>query len=45
MGLELKLEKTRIAHTLKQLDQQKPGFDFWRFTIRQFPQGKNGTEF
>ena len=40
MGLELKPEKTRLAHTLNQLDQQKPGFDFLGFTIRQFPQGE-----
>jgi RNA-directed DNA polymerase len=39
MGLELKPEKTRIGHTLKQLEQQVPGFDFLGFTIRQFTQG------
>jgi RNA-directed DNA polymerase len=33
MGLELKPEKTRIAHTL---EGERPGFDFLGFTVRQF---------
>nr|ADO19264.1 hypothetical protein Nfla_8201 [Nostoc flagelliforme str. Sunitezuoqi] len=40
MGLELKPSKTRLAHTLIQYEQEKPGFDFLGFTIQQFPQGK-----
>lgn len=39
MGLELKKEKTRIAHTLKgeESEDGKAGFDFLGFTIKQFP--------
>ncbi|MEQ8975993.1 MAG: group II intron reverse transcriptase/maturase [Coleofasciculus sp. C1-SOL-03] len=46
MGLELKPEKTRLAHTLVQYEQQSPGFDFLGFQIRQFPVGKHhsGTD-
>ncbi len=40
MGLELKPSKTRIAHTLNQYEQEKPGFDFLGFKIQQFPTGK-----
>ncbi|WP_308189974.1 reverse transcriptase/maturase family protein [Nostoc sp. XA010] len=40
MGLELKPSKTRLAHTLNQYEQEKPGFNFLGFTIQQFPQGK-----
>ncbi|MBD2606197.1 group II intron reverse transcriptase/maturase [Scytonema hofmannii FACHB-248] len=40
MGLELKPSKTRLAHTLNQYEQEKPGFDFLGFTIQQFPIGK-----
>ncbi|MHC5722023.1 MAG: group II intron reverse transcriptase/maturase, partial [Nostoc sp.] len=40
MGLELKPSKTRLAHTLNQYEQEKPGFDFLGFTIKQFPLGK-----
>jgi len=40
MGLELKPSKTRLAHTLNQYEQEKPGFDFIGFTIQQFPVGK-----
>nr|WP_293130099.1 reverse transcriptase domain-containing protein [Okeania sp. SIO3I5] len=36
IGLELKPEKTRIAHTLKEYEGNKPGFDFLDFTIRQW---------
>jgi len=38
MGLELKPSKTRIGHTLKEVDG-RAGFDFLGFTIRQFPAG------
>ena len=37
MGLELKPEKTRIAHTLEGSD---PGFDFLGFNVRQYKVGK-----
>lgn len=37
MGLEIKPSKTRITHTLEPIGEQKPGFDFLGFTVRQFP--------
>lgn len=40
IGLEIKPEKTQIVHTLNSLDEQKPGFDFLGFHIRQYPVGK-----
>jgi RNA-directed DNA polymerase len=40
MGLELKPSKTRLAHTLNPVDQEKSGFNFLGFNIRQFPVGK-----
>lgn len=40
MGLELKPEKTRIAHTLNEHEGNQPGFNFLGFTVRQFPVGK-----
>ncbi|MCC5609839.1 reverse transcriptase N-terminal domain-containing protein [Nostoc sp. CHAB 5834] len=40
MGLELKPSKTRLAHTLIQYEQEKPGLTFLGFTIQQFPLGK-----
>ncbi len=40
MGLELKSNKTRVTHTLDNLDGEKPGFDFLGFNIRQFRVGK-----
>ena len=40
MGLELKLSKTRLAHTLEQCEQEEPGFDFLGFNIRQHKVGK-----
>ncbi|MEH2127091.1 group II intron reverse transcriptase/maturase [Nostoc sp.] len=40
MGLELKPSKTRMAHTLTVLEEERPGFDFLGFNIRQFPVGK-----
>ncbi|NEQ78499.1 MAG: group II intron reverse transcriptase/maturase [Okeania sp. SIO2C9] len=36
IGLELKPEKTKIAHTLEEHEGNKPGFDFLGFTIRQW---------
>ncbi len=41
MGLELKPNKTKIAHTLVEYNGGKPGFDFLGFTVRQFPRGKH----
>ena len=35
VGLELKPEKTKIAHTLGEYRRNKPGSDFLGFTIRQ----------
>jgi len=40
MGLELKPSKTRLAHTLNPVDEEKPGFNFLGFNIRQFSVGK-----
>ncbi|MFP3023869.1 MAG: group II intron reverse transcriptase/maturase [Wolbachia sp.] len=37
VGLELKPSKTKISHTLKFSNGQKPGFDFLGFTVRQYP--------
>lgn len=44
MGLELKPSKTRLAHTYKQYEQEKPGFDFLGFTIRQIAVGKTHSK-
>ncbi|MGB3188782.1 MAG: group II intron reverse transcriptase/maturase [Limnoraphis sp.] len=40
MGLELKPSKTRLAHTLEEHLEEKPGFDFLGFNVRQYPTGK-----
>jgi RNA-directed DNA polymerase len=40
MGLELKPSKTRLAHTLNPVENEKPGFNFLGFNIRQFTAGK-----
>jgi RNA-directed DNA polymerase len=40
MGLELKPSKTRMAHTLNRWKNEKPGFNFLGFNIRQFSVGK-----
>jgi RNA-directed DNA polymerase len=40
IGLELKPSKTRLAHTLNRVENEKPGFDFLGFNIRQFSVGK-----
>ncbi|PNW59120.1 UNVERIFIED_CONTAM: group II intron reverse transcriptase/maturase [Euhalothece sp. KZN 001] len=40
MGLELKPSKTRIAHTLENHKNEKAGFDFLGFNIRQNKVGK-----
>jgi len=44
IGLELKPSKTRIAHTLYEYEQQKPGFDFLGFKIRQYKVGKHHSK-
>ncbi|MGD1713138.1 group II intron reverse transcriptase/maturase [Dapis sp. BLCC M172] len=36
VGLELKPEKTKIAHTLEEYENNKPGFDFLGFNVRQY---------
>lgn len=41
IGLELNLEKTKITHTLNEVEGSKPGFDFLGFNIRQYQVGKN----
>ena len=38
--LELKPSKTRIVHTLNELNDNKPGFNFLGFNIRQYKVGK-----
>ena len=38
--LELKPSKTRIVHTLNELNGNKPGFNFLGFNIRQYKVGK-----
>jgi len=45
VGLELKPEKTRIAHTLlsSESEDKKAGFDFLGYNVRQFPAGKYKT--
>ncbi len=40
IGLELKPSKTRLAHTLNAVEDEKPGFNFLGFNIRQFSVGK-----
>jgi RNA-directed DNA polymerase len=40
IGLELKPSKTRISHTLEKHNDEKPGFNFLGFYVRQFPSGK-----
>ncbi|MEB3883651.1 group II intron maturase-specific domain-containing protein, partial [Lyngbya sp. CCY1209] len=45
IGLRLKPEKTRICHTLQEIEvngkKVAPGFDFLGFNIRQYPAGKH----
>jgi len=45
VGLELKPEKTRIAHTLLSSESEDniAGFDFLGYNVRQFPAGKYKT--
>jgi RNA-directed DNA polymerase len=37
----MKPSKTRIAHTLENLEAEPPGFDFLGFEVRQYPVGKH----
>lgn len=41
MGLELKPSKTRLTHTLNMYGEEKPGFNFLGYTVRQFPASKH----
>lgn len=41
MGLELKPSKTRITHTLNDVGEEKAGFNFLGFNVRQFPVGRH----
>jgi RNA-directed DNA polymerase len=45
IGLELKPSKTRICHTLREIEVNgkmvKPGFDFLGWNFRQYPVGKH----
>ncbi len=38
--LQLKPSKTKIVHTLEELEGNKPGFDFLGFNVRQYSVGK-----
>jgi RNA-directed DNA polymerase len=40
LGLALKLNKTRITHTLEEYKGEKPGFDFLGFNVRQYKVSK-----
>ena len=40
MGLELKPSKTRLAHTLENLENEEAGFNFLGFNIRQYKANK-----
>ncbi len=40
LDLELKPSKTKVVHTLNELDEKKPGFDFLGFNIKQYKVGK-----
>lgn len=44
IGLELRPEKTRIAHTLKNMGEEKPGFNFLGFNVRQYELGKHQSK-
>ena len=41
LGLEISESKTRICHTLNDSEEEKPGFDFLGWNIRQYEVGKN----
>lgn len=42
--IRLELNKIQITHTLYSFENQKPGFDFLGFNIRQFPVGKHQSQ-
>jgi RNA-directed DNA polymerase len=44
IGLELRPEKTRIAHTLERIGKEKPGFNFLGFNVRQHKLGKHQSK-
>lgn len=44
IGLELRPEKTRIAHTLENVGEEKPGFNFLGFNVRQYKLGKHQSK-
>ena len=41
VGLEIKENKTKICHSLNKYNDERPGFDFLGFNIRQYPVGKH----
>lgn len=43
MGLEVEPSYTKIAHTLNAHGQEKPGFNFLGFKIRQYPAGVHSS--
>ena len=43
LGLALKPSKTRIAHSLNELEAEAAGFDFLGFNIRHYPAGKHNS--
>jgi RNA-directed DNA polymerase len=44
IGLELRPEKTRIAHTLEKMGDENPGFNFLGFNVRQYKLGKHQSK-
>ncbi|MEG4167500.1 MULTISPECIES: group II intron reverse transcriptase/maturase [unclassified Microcoleus] len=44
IGLELRPEKTRIAHSLENMGEEKPGFKFLGFNVRQYKLGKHQSK-
>ena len=44
IGLELRPKKTRIAHTLERIGEEKPGFNFLGFNVRQYKLGKHQSK-
>jgi RNA-directed DNA polymerase len=44
IGLELHPSKTRITHTLDSVGEEKPGFNFLGFNVRQYKLGKHQSK-
>lgn len=44
IGLRIKPEKTRIAHTLEEYQRNEPGFDFLGFNVKQYKVGKTHSK-